>query len=258
MTKLLINFADRNFSQEQRLNTETGLRIAGFDHAVSHQPKDIDAAFRAKNERILRHARGAGYWLWKPYFLKRALDQLADGDYVFYCDAGAKFLRPVEPLVRLSEELRQDVLVFELAHLEKHWTKRDAFILMGCDSPPYTDTRQRLASFVLCRRSPRSRDFVEQFLGLAQDERLITDLENQLGHPNYDGFIEHRHDQSILSLLSKQHGLAAHRDPSQWGNDVRDLYPQSPYEQLIDHTRRRNRPNLAVKLARRLGRLLRG
>jgi hypothetical protein len=80
-------------------------------------------------------------------------------------------------------------------------------------------------------------DIVNELLHYAQDERIITDLENQCGYSNYPEFQEHRHDQSIFSLLTKKYDLVAYRDPSQWGNGVKQLYTNSKYEQLIEHTR---------------------
>ena len=41
----------------------------------------------------------------------------------------------------------------------------------------------------------------------AQDKRIITDDDNEMGVDNYEGFRDHRHDQSILSLLVKKYGL---------------------------------------------------
>ncbi len=70
-----------------------------------------------------------------------------------------------------------------------------------------------------------------------KDERLSTDSNNQCGLPNYEGFREHRHDQSIFILLTKKCGLLGFRDPSQYGNPVMDLYPHSNYPQLINLTK---------------------
>jgi hypothetical protein len=50
--------------------------------------------------------------------------------------------------------------------------------------------------------------------------------------------MEHRHDQSVFSVLSKKHGLPVFRDPSQFGNGVLDDFPNSTYPQLIVHSRR--------------------
>ena len=240
----------------QQLNRATGLGVGGFNRAVCYRPRDIDPDFYARNRKILAAPRGTGYWLWKPYFIVKSLAQLADGDMLFYCDAGATFIRPIDPLVRLSAALSQDVIPFELTNrIEKQWTKRNALTILNCDSAPFTDTDQRLGGFILCRNSPRSRAFMARFLECAQDERLITDSENQLGLPNYEGFQQHRHDQSLFSLLSKQHGYRAFRDPSQWGNDAMPLYPESNYEQLIDLTRNPGRPALAARIVREFKRL---
>jgi hypothetical protein len=190
----------------------------------------------------LGQTRGNGYWLWKPYFIRRSLDLLNSGDFLFYCDSGSYFVRPVAPLMEISSESGQDLIVFELEHLERVWTKRDAFILMGCDSPRYTDSRQRLASFSLWKKSRFTVDFASEYLYFAQDERLITEIDNECGYPDYPEFKAHRSDQSIFSLLTKKHDLEAYRDPSQWGNGREQDYANSRYEQLIEHTRRRTVP----------------
>jgi hypothetical protein len=253
--RLLINYADRAFRPSQRLNSDSGVRVGGFDRAVSYGPSDIDPVFRAKNQAILSEKRGAGYWLWKPYVINQALQSVADGDFVFYSDAGSTFIRPIEPLIALAHDTGQDVLVFELHQLvEKIWTKRDAFILMGADAPRYADTFQRLASFSLWRKSPVSMSLSRELLRCAEDPRLITDLPNTMGLGNYDGFKGHRHDQSILSLLTKLHGLPAFRDPSQWGNNWKTLYPDSRYDQLIEHTRAR-RQSILEAVAPRVSRV---
>ncbi len=257
MKKVLVNFANDHFLQSQELNSRSGLGIAGFDEVRSYHLCDIDADFRRRSQHILDCPRGAGYWLWKPYFIQQTLAELSPGDVLFYWDSGAEFIAPIEPLIRLCADFAQDVVHFELCGLEKHWTKRNAFLLLDCDTPEYAETKQRLASFILIRKSHFSDEFVGQHLAYCQDERMITDLENQLGYPDYEGFVEHRHDQSVLSLLSKKHRLKAFRDPSQWGNTCRQHYPESSYPQLINLTRRRDRSPWPVVWARKMTGLVR-
>ena len=184
--------------------------------------------------------KGAGFWLWKSYFIKRSLETLNVGDYLFYSDAGAYFVRPADPLFDLIDICKQDVIPFELQCLERQYTKRDAFILMNCDQPEFYDTKQRLATFSVWKKSDFSMNFIDQWLSYACDERLITDIDNTCGYPNYDGFIEHRHDQSIFSLLTKIHGLNAYREPSQWGSSLKYLYPDSNYDPILMLTRKKN------------------
>ena len=92
-----------------------------------------------------------------------------------------------------------------LPHLEKHYTKRDAFILLGADLPFFSETGQFNAAFQVYKKSKFTEIFLEEYLYYAHDKRIITDDENTLGKPNYEGFIDHRHDQSILSLLTKKY-----------------------------------------------------
>ena len=54
------------------------------------------------------------------------------------------------------------------------------------------------------KKSNISENFVERLLNYSTDKRIITDDPNTQGLPNYQGFINNRHDQTILSLLTKK------------------------------------------------------
>ncbi|PON13901.1 hypothetical protein C2W62_31935 [Candidatus Entotheonella serta] len=159
---------------------------------------------------------------------------------MFYCDSGAYFIKSVIPLIELCQEKEQDIIPFEIRLQEKFWTKRDAFILMDCDRPEYTDSFQRIGIYSLWRKTDFSTRVVDEWLTYAQDARIITDMPNQCGQPYYPGYRDHRHDQSIFSLLSKQYQLEAYRDPANPNPAQSVYYPNSPYEPLIRSTRKRN------------------
>ena len=63
-----------------------------FDEFHIFSKKNIDDEFYEKNKNILDQRRGAGYWLWKPYFILKTLNLINDGDIVFYVDAGNIFI----------------------------------------------------------------------------------------------------------------------------------------------------------------------
>ena len=139
-------------------------------------------------------------------------------------------------------------MVFELPFLEKQYTKRDAFVLMECDSERYSNSNQILASFSLWKKSDFTLKFVNDWLQYAQNERIITDIKNDCGFPDFDEFIDHRHDQSIFSLLSKKYDLKVYRNPSEHGNEYKAVYQNSKYDQLIVHTRKKNSWILVVDI----------
>jgi len=112
--KLLINYANNVFRTSQRLNSKTGKEIGLFDEVISYSPKDIGRSFYKRNEKILSQKRGNGYWLWKPYFIKKTLEMLNWGDYLFYCDSGSYFIKPITPLIDISLVTGQEIIPFEI------------------------------------------------------------------------------------------------------------------------------------------------
>lgn len=235
----LINFANQGFEKSQKQNSISATKVGGIENIINYSLKDIDKEFAKNNRKILRHNRGAGYWLWKPYFIYQTLLNLKEGDYLFYCDSGAYFIKSVLPLIEDFNECNGFLMSFELPFIEQHWTKRDLFVHMNCDTSKFTETPQRLASFSIWKVSPESCQFALEWLQLAQNAQLLTDTRNKYGMPNYDGFQEHRHDQSIFSLLCKKYNQPPFRDPSGFGNKKVQEYPHCKYPQIIEHNRKK-------------------
>ena len=77
--------------------------------------------------------------------------------------------------------------------------------------------------------------------------QIITDGQNQCDLDNLEGFKEHRHDQSVLSILAIKNEIQLHRDPSQYGmywiNDTK--WKDSNYGTVLRlHRDRNSRKNL--------------
>ena len=82
--KILINYADKQYEPARKWNTLTGRYIARFDKVYEYTPNDIDQSFAKLHHDILSQKRGNGLWLWKPYFVNKALSDCSDGDIIFY------------------------------------------------------------------------------------------------------------------------------------------------------------------------------
>ena len=202
-----ISYGDEKYSNQLQFNGKSAFEFAKVDEFYGYTPKDIDPQFQKKNSYILEKGRGNGYWLWKPYFLYKTLkEKLNYGDFLIYSDAAIIYVDLAQKLVDFLNEKKLDMYLHRLPHLEKQYTKRDAFILLGVDAPFYAETGQFNAAFQIYRKSKFTEFFIGEYLYYAQDKRIITDDANELGVGNYEGFRDHRHDQSILSLLTKKYG----------------------------------------------------
>ncbi|MBD2865605.1 hypothetical protein [Paenibacillus oceani] len=247
----LVSYATPRFFASQDKLEQSALRY-GADRVFAYREEDLLASsFYRDNQSILLQPRGAGYWIWKPYYILQAMSAMKPGDTIIYSDAGIEITGPLDPLIRLCRE--QGIVLFQTHNqLNRMWTKRDCFVLMDCDSSRYWDAQQLMGSFSLYLNNDRSRKFVQQWLDYCCNEQIVTDRPNRCGLPNLPEFQDHRHDQSVLSLLAVKHKIEIFRSPSQQGNRYKmksfrhpgecrkytsKPYRNSRYDTLLNHHR---------------------
>lgn len=259
---IAINFADQNFEKQRQYNTRTAYSKGKVDKVIEYSPKDIDANFAKENANILAYKRGAGLWLWKPYFILKTLQLMNDGDYLFYCDSGAYYINKVKHLITALERSMQPIMGFELPMLERQFTKGETFHNMSYKN---RDNNQLLGSYLLLKKSEESIDFVKEWLNFSSNEENISPkIFSNI--PNSDDFIIHREDQSILSILYHQSKYVPFREPTQFSKRVWEHkwipayttwskpwifnskeYKNSPYPQILVHIRSQNPYKARIK-----------
>lgn len=214
--KVLINFADQKFRFSQQMNTLTAKHIGGFDKVIEYSPEDIDDDFYQKNKQILDIKRGAGLWLWKPYFILKTLQTLNEGDMLIYCDSGAVFSKNINHLCREMDSEGLSIFLSFVPLRLTQWMRKEVFVALDADNGDYHNSFQPWAGFIILRKNGESLKFIEEWLRLCTDYDLIRDAyPNEINHP---GFIEHRHDQSLLNVLSVRYKLANYKDVSHLGS----------------------------------------
>ena len=230
-----ISFADKTFyrSQQELIKSAKYFGITNnicYNHILLRKKKD----FYGHNKSILNQKRGAGYWLWKPFIILDALKKLNDNDVLIYTDSGSKFINPVDDLINLLN-FRDILLFYNNGHENRNWTKRDCFYYMNCDNSSFHNGNQLVAGYIFCKKTNFVINLMEEWLFYLQDARILTDIPNVCGLNNLEGFIEHRHDQSVLSILAHKYKIELFRDPSQWGNKYKLKKYQQRGEFLEDN-----------------------
>ena len=212
----LITYADSNYKEKQEKLCLLCKEMEIFNVYYTYSKKDIDAEFYNANKNILIRPRGSGYWLWKPYLILKALNKLNANDILMYLDSGDTFMRsPREFLLnwRLLPNLPNchNILLTKGGYKHSDWTKKDCFSLMGCDKPEYHNEIQVEAGIIVCKKTPFAIAIFEDWLAWCRNSAIITDDPNTTGD-NYPGFIDHRHDQSVLTNLAIQHKIPTTND----------------------------------------------
>lgn len=165
--------------------------------------------------RLSRAARGGGFWLWKPWVVRTTLDEMAEGDVLVYADAGCH-LRPsgAGRLREYMEMVRHDpwsVLAFSLEdfHAERMWTT-EAVLSEFKSSERTRASPQLMATILVMRKCPATEALIDGWYGTAVFRPdLFSDDHNEDARRACPDFKDHRHDQSVLSVLRKSSPFCA-------------------------------------------------
>lgn len=238
----LVNFADDRMTRSQILCTEAAYKN-GVDQVFQYNPQHIDKEFKQDNDQVLSSERGAGFWLWKPYFINRALRHCDDGDILIYMDSGVELVMPVQYII---DAMDQDIFLFSNGHQHIHWCKGDIFnAINGWEIPGdgqyqhLTNFQQVQASVIFFKVNSFTRNFVKEWLLWCQMPGFIDDSPSKL--PNHPEFAEHRHDQAILTCLQIKYNLKLHWWADKlWYESQRFRWPDDKYPSMWNHHRKRN------------------
>lgn len=218
--KVLINYADAPWKPAQNYATKKAYSVGKVDKVLEYGPENIDKKYREEHEYafIPNNKRVGKYGLWRPHILMDSYKKLREGDYLIYCDSGAFFVKPVDLLIDFMEKQGTPFLIFDSGNKEYQMTKRDIFVYMGLDTEEYANSTQRASTFFVIKKCDKCEAILKEFYKLTIDAPfLFTDEKNRLGKENYKGFIDTRHNQSVLSLLTKKYGIPSFRSPAQRG-----------------------------------------
>lgn len=184
-------------------------RSGFFDTITIVTDKDLPEDYKS-NYSINQFTRGFGYWAWKSYITKSKLEAIAVGDILIYLDAACSINKQGKK--RYYEYLdlligsKYSSLSFQSNFPEKKYTKTDLFRYFGIQNEDsLKESGQIFASVFLLKKDSYSLELVREWFSICHvNNNLITDLPSK--YPNDEEFIDHRHDQSVFSLLRKMKG----------------------------------------------------
>ena len=209
MKLVYINYSDLNYRDHQEKLIQHVLSNKLFDAAIPFTKEWLlETDFYKQNKKILDRDRLAGYAIWKPYIILEAFTHIEEGDVVVYMDCGdVPFPGIKECIYNYMQTNDQYFLSQNHTGVHKWFTKRDCFYYMNCDSEKYWDAIQLEDGFMAFKKTEYNVNLLNEFLKYCCDERIVTDIPNQCGLNNFEGFQDHRHDQSIITNLQLKYDL---------------------------------------------------
>jgi hypothetical protein len=113
------------------------------------------------------------------------------------------------------------ILCFSLNHPEIKYTKKAVFDYFNA-SHESTYQNQYMATVIIIKKNAHSTKVINEWYDVASNHTLIND-EKQFGKES-PLFLDHRHDQSIFSMLIKKYGAVSLPDETffypDWKNGI--------------------------------------
>ena len=208
----LITFGKGNFIEPANRLMES-VKQLGVNKTKLILDSDLSNEFKTEYDYLLKHTQGYGFCMWKPYIIKQELSKLNSDEILIYLDStdlpSSKFFEIV-----VSKLEKHDYLFANRGYgPNSAWTKRDTFVLMGCDEPKYWNPGQLEAGLICMKNTEFNQNLLDEWFGYCKNSAIISDDPNTCGLPNFP-MQAHRHDQSILTNLQIKYNMTMTDIPS--------------------------------------------
>jgi len=199
---VLVSYADGPgvFFKNQNILAWSALN-RGIDVTITYKRGHMDPQFYKKNKDILTQKRGAGYWLWKPYFILKTMEMFPDNTLILYADSGVVFTDSLEEILEI---LNQDQILL-IGHGKpvplRIYLKAEAQKIFGIKANENVLNSQNIWAFFMgIRNTPTNRVFIKKWLTMCENKDALTDQPFD-PHIQEKTFSYHQHDQALLSVL---------------------------------------------------------
>ena len=226
MKVYLTSFASSDLSRSAKRFREQAEKMKIYDEILIFNEKNLDKDFSQYVESLIRKGkkRGYGYWVWQSFFHKLVFSKMQKNEIYHWCDIGCHFnLRGVTRLkeyIEIVTNNKSGLLGFDYSrpqldtkynnftfpeYLENQYTKGDLikYFNLKCSDEIIRSPQIWGGSFFL-RKSKISEKILKEHYNLSRNRfDLIDDDINKFLEKSCEGYIQHRHPQSVLSILFK-------------------------------------------------------
>jgi len=181
----------------------------GFDRVQIYTEQDLHLDYESCDFDSVKHGRGFGFMIWKPWVIYDLIQKSQEGDIIIYADAGCTIQNtPKAKQIFQSyiDQLNNDKcwIRFQLHLAEEEYTTDAIFNYFGANHSSIRTSGQYISGINIFKVCPRSVLLCRAWLDAAKkDYTLFTDSHNHETKLKRANFKDNRHDQSVFSVISK-------------------------------------------------------
>lgn len=210
--------------QAKNFKDENGEQIFKDIFCVNEQDiqNNFPEFFEQNLEFIQNNPKGYGYWIWKPYLILKLMESLDEGDVILYMDSGCQINYNAVDRLKFyyDKALEYNGLCFETDFDELMFTKMDTYLKVFPEKNGGIDTPHIMATSMLLKTTEENKKFLKEWYEIAFDQKYRYIDDSPSVEENSEKFLDHRHDQSIFSLLVKKYNYFYKLfDETYWSNE---------------------------------------
>jgi len=213
MARVFISYGSGEYAKSlQRIGREAK-KLGLFSKIILFSEKDMPPFIKASP--LKAYPRGDGYWAWKPYIIWKTLQDYPN-DIVVYADCGCTLQDNISEWETWFQYLNTyKTLVFQYrSDIEypwqsstvsgmssQQWTKQSVIDYFSplFENQEWVYSNQIWAGAIITRGK---NSLIKMWLDIALfHPELFMDVYGKEAYLQSDSFIEHRHDQSLLTAL---------------------------------------------------------
>lgn len=223
-----VTYGDDKFVQSRERICKEARETGWFDTVTYYTDQSISEDYRRKF--IKKTPKTLEYYIWQFDVLIQSLEKAAVGDFIVYADAGCTINKTGKDrfntyIESLKANEKMGFLVFTSGWIENEYTNKKLFDYFDLHRESFIGLSGQIVttSFIMRKNAHAYKIVYECLKVLSHDPLLITPLYNEENEA-------HRHDQSILSIVTKLHGAVYFTDdtynhPGIVGKEVSDRFP---------------------------------
>lgn len=203
--KIFITYGDELYYESLQRISAQAASVGCFDKIITYTDADLPEEIR--NHPLMQHRRGGGYWLWKPYFILKTLQEAHEGDIVVYIDAGCEVFRHPSWDSFFEMMKTHGLICFKIAALMKYWSRKNLLQSYASSTRNMGEMWQVMSgvSFWTRMALPIAQEWYNV---MATHPEYVQDVSPAERLKEIAGFIENRHDQSVLTCVIHKRRLS--------------------------------------------------
>lgn len=223
-----ITYGNHVFENAKHRLLDEASMFGAFSSIKGYGPNDLPSDFKSKYKEILNMPRGGGYWIWRPIIINHALENMQEGEYLVYLDAGCTLniqgKKRFYEYIHMLNNNKYGVLSFQMSgkkgpgslEIEKKWTIKEIFDLFNVSiDSDIANSGQLLGGVLIMKKNKHLMNYMQEYTNIIlNNSKLCTDYYND--KQQLKDFKENRHEQSITSILRKKMGSVIIDSDESW------------------------------------------